>query len=137
MNARFEFGENYLEISNFKHYPQDTIGGSPYNALFDLRVQSKGGKFTGIGDCEDDIKAIRRLADELREMYELKRDVVEYRDAFGFGSNIEFVLSKSGHITVYGTVAAFDHSMEFEFEADQTALPPFIMQLRKILESYN
>ena len=135
MNARFEFGENFLEITNFKHFPQDAVGGSPYNTLFDLRVQSKDGKFTGVGDCEDDIKAITQFADELQEMYDLKRNVVKYRDAFGFGSDVEFILLKNGHITICGTVSAFEHSMEFEFEADQTALPSFIKQLREILKS--
>lgn len=137
MNVRFEFGKNFLEIANFKHYLQDTIGGNPYNTLFDLRVQSRNGNFIGVGECEDDIKAIRRLADELREMYELKRDVVKYRDAFGYGSDVEFTLLKTGHITVSGTVAAFDHSMEFEFEADQTALPKFINELNGLLKPFD
>ena len=67
-------------------------------------------------------------------MYYLKLDAVKYRDAYGFGSDVEFTLSKNGHITVSGTVINFVHSMEFEFEADQTVLPPFINELNKIVE---
>lgn len=132
MSARLEFGKNFLEITNFKHFSE--VGGSQYNTLFDLRVQSCDGRFAGVGDCEDDIKHIRQLADELQMMYDLKLDNVKYRDAYGYGSDIEFTFSKNGHITVSGTVINFVHSMEFEFEADQTALPPFINGLNKMLK---
>lgn len=132
MSARLEFGKNFLEITNFKHFSE--VGGSQYNTLFDLRVQSCDGKFVGVGDCEDDIKSIRQLADELQMMYDLKLDAVKYRDAYGFGSDIEFTLSNNGHITVSGTVINFVHSLEFEFEADQTVLPSFINELNKMLE---
>lgn len=134
MSARLEFNGNLLEITNFKHFPENAVGGSQYNTLFDLRIQSCDGKFTGVGDCEDDIKRIAQLADDLQKMYELKLDAVKYRDAFG-SAEIEFILSKNGHITVSGTVINFVHSMEFEFEADQTALPPFIKQLGEMLDS--
>lgn len=134
MSVRFEFGQNFLEITNFRYFSEDAVVGSPYNTLFDLRVQSYDGQFAGVGSCEDDIKHIRQLADELQMMYELKLDVVKYRDAYGFGSDIEFTLSKNGHITVSGTVINFVHSMEFEFEADQTVLPSFINGLNKMLK---
>lgn len=134
MSVRFEFGQNFLEITNFRYFSKDAVGGSPYNTLFDLRVQSCDGRFAGVGDCEDDIKHIKQLADELQMMYDLKLASVKYHDAFGFGSDIEFTLSKNGHIAVSGTVINFDHSMEFEFEADQTVLPPFIGGLNKLLK---
>ena len=134
MSARLEFGQNFLEITNFRYFSEDAVGGSPYNTLFDLRVQSCDGKFAGVGDCEDDIKHIGWFADELQMMYELKADAVKYRDAFGNGAEIEFTFSRTGHITVSGKVINFVHSMEFEFEADQTALPPFINGLNKMLK---
>lgn len=134
MSVRFEFGQNFLEITNFRYFSEDAVGGCQYNTLFDLRVQSCDGKFAGVGDCEDDIKHIRQLADELQKMYELKLASVKYRDAFGNGAEIEFTFSKTGHITVSGKVMNFVHSMEFEFEADQTALPTFINGINIMLK---
>lgn len=132
MNARFEFGKNFLEIANFVHNSEEAERGNQYNTLFDLRVQSMDGKFSGVGDFEVDIKEIVQFASELEEMYDLKRNCVKLE---GYEQEIEFILQKTGQITVYGTIMNFTHSMEFEFEADQTALPPFIKQLREILES--
>ena len=131
--ARLEFGENFIEIANLKHFSEDKVGGSQYNTLYELRVRSSDGKFTGVGDGEDDIENIRKLADELQQMYELKLDEVNYRDAFGFVM-LEFFLSKKGHITISGLVDKFGDTLEFRFEADQTALLPFINELNKILE---
>lgn len=132
MNARFEFGKNFLEIANFEHNSEEAERGNQYNTLFDLRVQSMDGKFTGVGDFEVDIKEIVQFAAELKEMYDLKRNSVKLE---GYEQEIKFIMQKTGQITVYGTIWNFTHSMEFEFEADQTALPPFIKQLREILES--
>ena len=132
MEARLEFGENCLEITNLKHFPKDKAGGSQYNTLFDLRVKSDDGKFTGVCGCEDDIQRLSELADDLQKMYELKIDEVKYRDAFG-SAEIGFLLSKNGHITVSGTLENFVHSVKFEFEADQTVLPPFIGELNKMI----
>lgn len=132
MNARFEFGKNYIEIANFKHSSEEAERGNQYNTLFDLRVQSMDGKFTGVGDFEVDIKEIVQFAAELEEMYDLKRNSVKLE---GYEQEIKFIMQKTGQITVYGTIWNFTHSMEFEFEADQTALPPFIKQLCEILES--
>lgn len=75
INARFEFGENFLEIANFKHYPEDAVNSNPYNSGFDLCVLS--GDFMGIGECEYDIKEFRRFISELEEMYEFKQYSVE------------------------------------------------------------
>lgn len=134
MNARFEFGKNFLEITNFKHYSEDAVGGNPYNTLFDLRVQSMDGRFMGACDFECDIKQIVQFSAELEEMYDLKRDSVKLESNIG-DQEIELIMQKTGQITVYGTITNYTHSMEFEFEADQTALPPFIKQLREVLES--
>lgn len=135
MNARFEFGKNFLEIANFRHYSADAVGGNPYNTVFDLRVQSMDGRFVGVGDFECDIKQIAQFAAELEEMYDLKRNSVKLESLIGYDQEFELIMQKTGQITVYGTITNFTHSMEFEFEADQTALPPFIRQLREMLES--
>lgn len=135
MNARFEFGKNFLEIANFVHSSEEADRGNQYNTLFDLRVQSMDGRFAGVGDFECDIKQIVHFAAELKEMYALKRESVKLESLIGYEQEIEFIFQRNGHITVYGTITNFTHSMKFEFEADQTALPPFIKQLREILES--
>lgn len=135
MNARFEFGDNFLEIANFNHYSEEAERGNQYNTLFDLRVQSMDGKFTGVGDFEVDIKEMVQFAGELEEMYSLKRSSVKLESLIGYEQEFELIMQRTGKITVYGTITNFTHSMEFEFEADQTALPSFIKQLREMLES--
>lgn len=133
MNARFEFGENYLEIANFRYFPEIPV----YNALYDVRVRSGGGKFFGTGDCEDDFERVKRFVNELREMYDLKRECTELRDGFGHGADVLFSLYKNGHINVEGEVGYFGHTLQFGFEADQTALPPFIKSLEEMLRECN
>lgn len=135
MNARFEFGKNYLEIANFRYNHEEAKHGNQYNTTFDLHVQSDDGKFTGVGDFECDIKQIAQFAAELEEIYNLKRTAVNLESLIGCDQEIEFIMQKTGQITVYGTISNYNHAMDFEFEADQTALPPFIKQLREILES--
>ena len=60
MSARLEFGKNFLEITNFKHFFE--VGGSQYNTLFDLRVQSCNGKFVGSAT----VRTILKASDSLR-----------------------------------------------------------------------
>lgn len=136
MNALFEFGKNYIEVANFKHYPEDAANANPYNSGFNLYVLS--GDFMGIGECEYDIKEFRRFVSELEEMYEFKRYSVELSEIC-YGAKIIFEMNRTGQINVSGTIygSCMLHSMTFEFEADQTALPPFIKQLREILERYD
>ncbi len=135
MNARFEFGANFLEISNFNCCSEEAKRGNQYNTMFDLRVQSMDGRFAGVGDFECDFKQVAQFAAELEEMYDLKRSSVRLESLVGYEQEFELIMQRTGKITVYGTITNFDHSMEFEFEADQTALPPFIKQLRELLES--
>lgn len=134
-NARFEFGANFLEIANFNHCSEEAERSNQYNTLFDLRVQSMDGKFAGVGDFECDIKQIAQFAAELEEMYDLKRESVKLESNIGYEQEFELIMQRTGKITVYGTIRNFTHTMEFEFESDQTALPPFIKGLREILES--
>jgi len=133
MSARFEFGRNYLEIANFRYFPEVDV----YNTLYDLRVQSYDGRFFGTGDCEDDFNSIKQFALELQEMYDLKRDHIEFHDGYGHGADILFSLYKNGHINVEGEIGCFSHTLQFDFEARQTSLPPFIKSLKELIEEYN
>lgn len=137
MNARFEFGKNFPEITNFKYYPKEAVGGSQYNTLFDLRVQSMDGIFSGVGDFEVDIKQIVQFANELDEMYALKRRSVKLESLTGDEEEIVFIMEKTGQLTVCGTITNFTHTMKFEFKADQTALPMFIKGIKEILMEYD
>ncbi len=136
MNARLEFGENFLEIANFKCWPEEAARGNQYNSLFDLNVQSMNGKFAGVGDFECDVKQIWQFADEVDEMYAFKRNYVKLESLIGYEQKIELIMEKTGQITVCGTITNFTHTMEFEFDADQTALLPFIKVLKEILREY-
>lgn len=132
MNARFEFGGNYIEVCKFAHSREEFENGNQYNCVYDLRV--KIGEFSGIGDCECDIGDFRKLIDELKDLYEFKRDTVNLYQDGASDTDVEFVLGKTGKITVYGTADSFGQKLVFEFEADQTALPPFINGLVEILK---
>ena len=136
MNARLEFGSDFLEISDFVHFPEDARGGNPYNSRFDIRVKS--GDFSGLAPCEYDIKKLRKFTAELEEMYDLNRECVDMKD-FQYESEIFVKMHKTGRITVSGNIYGGifgEHSLTFEFEADQTALPPFIKGLKEILREY-
>lgn len=133
MNARFEFGKNYIEIVNFKHYPEDFT----YNTVFDLRVQSQDGRFAGEGYYEVDLKDVQKFVGELQEMYDLKRQSVKLTNWVSHDQEVELIMERTGRITVYGTVSSFTDVLEFEFEADQTALPTFIKDIKEILREYD
>lgn len=137
MNARFEFGKNFIEILNFKHYPEDLVFGSPYNTVFDLRVQSQDGRFKGEGYFEVDLKDVQKFVGELQEMYDLKRQSVKLTNWVIDDQEVELIMEPTGQITVYGSVSSFTDALEFEFEADQTALPVFIKGLKEILREYD
>ena len=122
MNARFEFGDNFLEISV-----------NPHTTIFKVCVKSEG--FEGHGECETDIEDFLQFVGELEEMYRLERKDARLQSIIGYETYIKFVMHKTGHVTVCGKVFDYKHSVEFEFKADQTALPPFIKQLREMMES--
>lgn len=122
MNALLEFGENFLDISV-----------EPPETIFVLDVKSNG--FTGCGECETDIEDFRQFVDELEEMYNLKRSSAKLQSTFGYESRVEFTMNRNGHIAVSGKASYIKHSVEFEFEADQTVLPSFIKWLREMLNA--
>lgn len=43
MNTRFEFGKNFVEITDFKHFREKFV--NPYYTLLDLKIKS--GNYTG------------------------------------------------------------------------------------------
>ena len=53
MSARFGFGENFIEVTDFCFYRNEAERGNPYNTTFNVVVQSCA--FGGIAPCEYDI----------------------------------------------------------------------------------
>lgn len=132
MTARLAFEENYLEIANFRYYPEEAARGNPYNCTFDLAVRSCG--FGGTAPCEYDIKDFRQFAADLRKLYDFEKNSVTLDDMC-CGSRVEIAMDRAGHMKVSGKIFgwAMDHSLEFTFPADQTVLLRFYEELGEIL----
>lgn len=122
------FGDNSLTIKNFAHHRQDVY----YNTAFDLEVCSGG--FIGCAPCEYEISAFREFVDALSEMYDFKKQTVELWE-IGYGSRVQFDMDQTGHMKISGKIfgEAMEHSMEFSFMADQTALKSFISGLQQLI----
>jgi hypothetical protein len=119
-----------LIISNINVSYLDFNNGNPYNTVFTVEVTS--GDFVGKSKFEYNIKEFVRFVREIRDLYNFKLNFVELNDIC-YGSNIQFSLSKKGHITISGTIfgTAREHSLVFKFTTDQTALAPFSNSLYK------
>lgn len=130
--ASFTQEGNYVKISSFFHSPEDARAGSPYNTTFRLSVCSDG--FSGTGEWECDIAALRAFARALEELYRFQRERAELRDV-GYGSVLALEGDRLGHIRVGGTLVGLHgvQSLRFEFTADQTALGPFGTELAALL----
>ena len=131
--ASFTQEGNYVKISSFFHSPEDARAGNPYNTTFQLSVCSDG--FSGTGEWECDIAALRAFAREVEELYRFQRERAELRD-MGYGSTLAVASAdRLGHIRVGGTLVGprGDQSLRFEFLADQTALGPFGTELAALL----
>lgn len=123
------YGENLLAFRDICHSPEDARLGS-YNTECYVKVVS--GEFTGLGGWECDWKDILRFAEEIEEMCEFRRREVEFRD-IDWGNWLKFTLNKTGHIEISGLLRGRDsgaHTLTFEFRTDQTALAPFLRQLK-------
>lgn len=133
MKAELTYLQNALVIENFTYYAEEEARGNPYNTTFTLRVVS--GSFSGIANCEYDMKDFKRFILQLNELYDFKRTSVELSDIC-YGSNVVFALDKVGHLEIKGTIygCAMEHSMTFVFTADQSALPPLIQTLSALVE---
>lgn len=133
MTARFDYAGDFIEIKNFFYSSEDDINGNPYNTTFDLTVSS--GDFSGCAPCEYDIKEFRRFIDGLEDLYNFKTNEVLFDDIC-YGSKVKFLMNKTGKLEISGKIfgRAVEHSLEFVFLADQTALNPFINELKEMIE---
>ena len=119
-----------LTISNISVSYGYFNNGNPYNTTFNVKVIS--GNFTGASEFEYNIKDFIRFVKEIRGLYDFKLRRVELNDIC-YGSNIQFCLDKTGHITISGTIYgnAMEHSLTFIFTTDQTAIEIFCKPLYK------
>lgn len=119
-----------LIISNIRVSYDDFNNGNPYNTNFSVKVIS--GNFAGTAEFEYNIKDFISFIKEIRELYNFKLNKVELYD-IGYGSNIQFYLDKTGHITILGTIYgdSMEHSLTFTFPTDQTAIEAFCTSLYK------
>ena len=134
MEAELTYLQNSIKIIDFRHYAEDAAMGNPYNTLFYISVVSGG--FSGCGSWECDIKQLKELCEEMRQMYDFKRKSAVLDD-YLYGSKLEFSLEKSGHLTVSGTIYGncAEQSLSFCFGADQTAIPTFVKGLERLIAS--
>lgn len=132
MKAKLFYCGNLIEIMDFQHNVEDEIDGNPYNCSFSMKVVS--GMFSGFADgCEYDYKEWKKFVNELEALYLFKTDKAELLE-IGYGGNVLFLNDGLGHICVSGKIYGngMTQSLEFEFEVDQTALPMFIEELKKL-----
>lgn len=132
MNAGLAFGNNRLEILNFRCYEDEIKRGNPYNSVFDLMVSS--GSFSGVAPCEYDLAEFKKLAQGIHKLYDFELSAVELSDMC-YGSKVKFTMDKTGHVEISGRIfgEAMEHSLEFCFQADQTVLQQFAFELDRLL----
>lgn len=98
--------------------------------FFDVRVQS--GMFSGTANCEFSVAELHSFLTQLEELYGFRRDTATLRVLY-YGSHFSLSLDKAGHLTISGEL--YDDSMtqklSFTFHADQSALLPFLQNLKK------
>lgn len=124
------YGKDRLLFQDICHYPEDAADGNPYNTTCRVRVVSGG--FSGTSEWEFDWKEVSRFAMELEQLYHFQRQEVEFQD-IGYGSTVKLTMQKTGQLTVSGLLygEALIQTLTFEFHADQTALSPFLQQLKQ------
>ena len=132
MDARLEYGENYMELSDLCYYAEEAKRGNPYNTTAALAVRSDG--FCGTASCEFDMIELEKFASRLRKLYNFEVDNVLLEDMC-YGSQVRFEMNRTGHIEIAGKIygSAMIHSMEFCFQADQTVLKPFLEEFDELL----
>ncbi len=133
MTASYEYDGNSAVLSALFHSEEDARAGNPYNTTFRLSVRSDG--FSSTGEWECDIAALRAFAEELEGLLSFQRQRAELAD-LGYGSSLTFAAAdRLGHIRVSGTLVGFHgvQRLRFEFMGDQTALGPFLKELRALL----
>lgn len=88
---------NQLTISDIDFSYVDYFNGNPYNTTFKVKVVS--GDFAGTSQFEYNIKDFINFVKKKNGLYEFKSKKVELNDIC-YGSNIQFCLNKTGHITI-------------------------------------
>lgn len=123
--------DNSVSIYDLEYSPSDAESGNPYNTTFYIKVVS--GLFSGVGDCEYDMKEFVAFARQINELYDFRRPSVKLHDIC-YGSWVNFEMDKTGYLTISGEIygSAMVHSMKFEFYADQTSLKGFVNSLKKL-----
>ena len=129
-SAKLVYNDRCISFENFRHSAEDAAAGSPYNTALDVRIIS--GSFSGYGRCECDIKNFKKFVAELQALYHFKRSTVDFFDIC-YGSELHIDMSKTGQLTLRGVLHGEEmlQSLTFEFNADQTVLPPFIAKLQE------
>ena len=124
-----------LIISNINVSVEDVNNGNPYNTTFKVNVIS--GDFTGASEFEYNIKDFLKFVRDIKDLYDFKLKLVELNDIC-YGSYIQFSLSKTGGLTISGTIfgTAMEQSLKFELITDQTAIETFSNSLYKDFMSH-
>ena len=127
--AELCFNKNYVRICNFKRYDPSEY----HDVEFNLAVCSNG--FGGNAPCECCSDDLLRVAAELVEMYDFARNEVLLQDRL-YKSFVKFELQRTGRIFASGKIFSehCEQSLEFIFEADQTTLKPFAVQLGALFD---
>lgn len=102
------------------------------NFTFDLTVNS--GSFAGTSHFCVRIDEIETLCNDLTKMHSelLGSAKLSDNDSDGF---VEFTISENGHLQVCGQVGGSheDHFVKFEFQTDQTCIPQFVDDFKKLV----
>lgn len=123
-------GTDLLAFLDIRYSPKDAMEGCYNTACY---VKAVSGEFSGLGDWECDWKDLLRFGEELAELYCFQRNEVEFQD-IEWGSELKFTLTKLGHIVISGYLRHYDHTLAFEFRTDQTALKPFLQQMKQLYQ---
>ena len=129
------YGENRLKFSCFKIDESAIEIGNPYNTSFLVNVFSDG--FSGYGEFECDIKMLQKFVSELRLLYEFKLCSAEFHEIC-YGQLVRLTMDKTGHIAIHGNLysPAMIQCLAYEFDADQTSLRQFILELGSVMKNY-
>lgn len=102
------------------------------NFTFNLTVNSDG--FAGTSHFCVRIDEIEALCNDLIKMHSLVLGSAKLSDNDSDGY-VEFTISESGHLRVCGQVGGSheDHFVKFEFRTDQTCIPQFVDDFKKLL----
>lgn len=109
---------------------EEASAGNPFNTTFLMKVVSH--PFVGAAEWECDIKDFIKFTEELTYMYEFRGKYARL-ECQGYDSYIEFTMNALGHMKVNGKlVGGVANCLTFNFDADQTSLYGFIMELERI-----